>query len=441
MSSANVERDVIATLITNQEILNQISEKLKSKYLTVPYLRWVYKKLVRFEKKYGDLPKVSYFVREIAKDKKLSKEEKERYDRLVRRLYKRKLTKGSKAYALDEVERFAAKQEVMISIEKSLDRLEHDELEEAVGELTSTARIRTSEREYEISNWGTGWTERQNARKIWKKDPIAAGVIPFPWSGLNKLIHGIQPKEVGTIAATTNIGKSIALMICGKYAFVDGWKVLHIEIEDSKELIERRYDASILGVPSDALKTYSFTKSERRKINEKVQIIRGALGDNLIIAKCYPRKTSIVTIDRIMWTLKRQGWEPDFIVIDHADVMAPSEKQEQYRLDQSVIYWDLNTFADIKKKPILTATHIAKSYKGKQATAEALAEAYDKARILQLILTLNQLDDTSPQLALHIAKNRDGPKGATIPLLARFNMMRLVEAKFVSKAEEEDDDE
>jgi len=431
-----IERDVIISLLRDADKLSGISEKLKPEYLNVPHLRWIYRKLISFQRKYNDLPRISYFISELAKSKLLTPEEKSRYKNQIRQLYRKKISSATTDYALEEIERFASKQQMIIHIERSLDKLEAGELEEAVSELTATTRIRIAEKDYIIDNWGESWRERQRQRKLFKKNPELAGNIRFPWKTLNKLIHGIQPKEVATIAGITNVGKSIALMLCGRSAFIDGKKVLHIEIEDSLDLVERRYDSSILGVPSEALKAFDFTLPERKKLNTKVELIRSVMGDNLYLVKCYPRRTSIVTIDRILWDLERKGWKPDFLIIDHADVMAPSQKQEQYRLDQSVVYWDLNTLAQIRNLPILTATHVAKQFKGKRAVAEGLAEAYDKARILNIVLTLNQLEETSSNMILFVAKNRDGPKGAEIPLLARYNIMRLQEARFITKEEE-----
>ena len=65
--------------------------------------------------------------------------------------------------------------------------------------------------------------------------------------------------------------------------------------------------------------------------------------------------------------------------------------------------------------------------KGKKAAAEALAEAYDKARILDIVITVNQLDDESTDLIMLLAKNRDGKRNVEFLMTADYTEMSVLE--------------
>jgi hypothetical protein len=110
--------------------------------------------------------------------------------------------------------------------------------------------------------------------------------------------------------------------------------------------------------------------------------------------------------------------------------MVPSKKQyksDQFRLEQADVYWEIKGLAEYLNVPVLTATQVAKEYLRKKAFVEGLSEAYDKGRILNVVLTLNQLDIQSKDILLLVAKNRDGEKGQEIPLVSNFARMRLEE--------------
>jgi len=175
------------------------------------------------------------------------------------------------------------------------------------------------------------------------------------------------------------------------------------------------------------LKGYKFSKAERKALNNQVKEIKKLLGDRLRIVKMTARKANIYTIERALTQFDRDGFECEYLVVDYADIMAPSDKQEMYRLDQTQVYWDLKTIADARGIPVMSATQVSKEYDKKKAYAEGLAEAYDKARILDIILTLNQFDKNSSDLLLMVAKNRDGQAGQEISLVAEYSHMQLVE--------------
>jgi hypothetical protein len=205
--------------------------------------------------------------------------------------------------------------------------------------------------------------------------------------------------------------------------------VAHFVTENSLWQTEQRYDSALLGIDYDKLKYYNFTKKELREISDLVDQVREHRSDNLRIIKLQPRMSSIITVERVLYELELSNFIPDLIVLDSADHLISSSKFKEFRLDQAEVYWNLKTVADMHTLPLLTSTQVRQAEKGRVASSEALAEAYDKARILDIVLTLNQLAEDSLELVLKVAKNRDGKRGQEIHLVSEYGSMGLKEKR------------
>ena len=423
-----LEREVLVTLISDEDKLKEVLPILKPAHISSPHLRWTIKKLFRYHGTYNELPPRQFFLREVKKDKRLEDDDKERYTKLLRKLFKKKISKGFKQHTIDELKAFVDKRELAQIIEKGLDHLERDDVDRTISTLAAANKVKSYQTEFTLCDWLEDFNERQYDRKKRKDNPALSNFIRTPWNGLNTVIGGLQPGEAMAIASLTNVGKSIALMLCGKHAVINQDRVVHFTIENSLWQTNQRYDSSMLNVPYDKFKFFKFSKKELRELKEMIRQTKKLFGSNLITAKLIPRRASIVVIERVIEKLKvDKGFIPKLIIIDSADQMIPAMRQEQYRLDQSEVYWDIKAFADAHEMPVLTSTHVSKTWKGKKAAAEALAEAYDKARILDIVLTLNQLDDASPELLMLVAKNRDGKRNVEIPIITEYGNMVMRE--------------
>lgn len=432
MSKRIIERDVLAALLSDKEKIDKAQDIIKAEHFSSPYLRWAYEKLLSYYDKYREVPKVSYFKVEISKNKDLEEDEKSRWHKLIRDVYKKTIEEGASEYAIDELISFAKNQEVIKIVERGINHLDKGDWKEAVEALFTTVDIQTNDKEYEISNWLETWEERQETRQERKNNPLKNKRVTLPWPSVNRAIGGMGPGESITIASLTNVGKSISLIVCGKHAFIHGKKVCHVVIEDTKEMVEQRYDSAILSVKYNDLKLYNIEEDDLKKINNRIRRTRKEIGENLRIVKTKAKKTSIVTIHKALRSLELEGFKPDLLIIDYADIMIPTKlkyKSDQFRLEQADVYWEIKGLAEYLNIPVLTATQVAKEYVRKKAYVEGLSEAYDKGRILNVVLTLNQMDIQSRDILLIVAKNRDGEKGLEIPLESDFSKMRLIEKR------------
>ena len=109
--------------------------------------------------------------------------------------------------------------------------------------------------------------------------------------------------------------------------------------------------------------------------------------------------------------------------------MAASSIFKDYRLDRASIYWDFNDYCKIKRIPGLTTTQLKASTKGKRAGVEDLSEAYDKARILDIIYLASQTveEEKNNIVDFTLGKNRDGVSGIGVKLFKDLSKMRFLE--------------
>jgi len=427
MSKKILERDVLVALISDKEKIPKVQDIIKPEHFGAPHLKWAYRKLLSYHERYKASPIFSYYKIELAKNKDIDEEEKERWVRLLRQIYRKVLDESTQEYAIDELKNFARRQEMAKILDRSADRLEQHDVEDAINQLHAAINLKIGDQEYKITDWIDGWEERQETRKERKETPEANRYVRSPWMSLNKVIGGIGPGESCALASLTNIGKSIGLMYWGRRAVLDGKNVCHVVIEDTEEMLLQRYDSSILEIPYDDLKWYDMTPTQLEILNNRVERVRKLMKNKLKIVKTMARRTTVLTIEKALRDLELEGFIPDFLIIDHAGIMIPIKKQEMHRLDQAEVYWDLKSFAEARRLPLLTADQVAKEYMRRKAYAEGLSESYDKARILNIVLTLNQLDPQSKDLVLMVAKNRDGEKNQEIPLVSNFGNMQFLE--------------
>lgn len=428
MSKKLLERDVIAALLKDKEKVEAVKDVIKEEHFSAPHLKWTYGRLVDYVDKYDAIPRVSYFKIELGKNKHIEKDEKSRWYKSIRDIYRKTLDAGAKEYAIEEITSFAKNQEVAKILERGINHLDKGDWQEAIETLHATVDIQIKDKEFEIVNWLEGWEERQEARKERKINPEKNKRINLPWPTANRVIGGgIGPGESLTIASLTNVGKSIALVVCGRKSFIDGKKVVHVVIEDTKEMVLQRYDSSILSVKYDDLKHYEFDKKTLLWLEDRISRVRKEYGENLRVIKTKAKKTSVITIYKALNKLKAEGFIPDVLIIDYADIMIPVTKQEQYRLEQATVYWDIKSLAEDMNIPVITATQVGREWLKRKAFVEGLSEAYDKGRILNVVLTLNQFDLASKDILLIVAKNRDGEKGQEINLVSNFAKMQIIE--------------
>lgn len=253
---------------------------------------------------------------------------------------------------------------------------------------------------------------REEARKI----------IPTPWDDINKLLHtggvgGLGNGDLGIIAASAGGGKSWMLVALAAHAAQLGYNVLHYTLELGDTYVGKRYDACFTGIPISTL------KENRDKIEELTKDLEGD-----IIIKEYPAgRASITTIEAHIDQCINNGFKPDMVIVDYADLLRGSNgKDKRESLDD--IYTNLRGMAKVYEVPVWTASQANRSAsREKTIQGDRIAESYGKIMIADFAMSLSRKaeDKENGTGRIHIIKNRYGPDGLSYEALVDASIGRF----------------
>jgi len=422
------EADLLSAFIKDEKKFIKFSGRLKEKHFSNRILRWMYKVLADYYNKYRSLPSVDVFKEEIMKTS-FNEDLKKHYMVVVKKVFKRKI-KTNLRYLEDNVSEKIEKEEFLIAIDRSLKSIESGNLSIAKKELLKEAILSPESEGDKVVRIIKDWEMRQVARKELSKIPISKRFISTPYPVINSVTHGIQVSEGATVAGLTGNGKSLVAGEFGTNSLLEGLNVLHFTLENMAEQTAQRYDSRISEIEYDTIKLYKFKNKELEHFKKIFKALSSSMKNDVVVKETVKDETDITLVDRTVETLKYEGFNTEFLIIDSCDLMSSTRRYEQHRLERASIYWDFKFYLKAKRLPGLTTTQLkAVLKKDKKPTAEDLAESYDKARILDIVYILSQDEDQKKDNIVEfiVDKNRDGPKGASVLLYKDFSRMRFLE--------------
>ena len=240
--------------------------------------------------------------------------------------------------------------------------------------------------------------------------------VETPWEVINEIMDGgLGMGELGVFVAPAGIGKSMALVSIAAAAVERGMNVIYYTMELAEGYVGSRFDSYYTNIPSQDLKFH---------IDEVKESV-GKLKGNLII-KYYPTKTATVgTLTAHLEKCTMQGFKPDIVLVDYADLLRETNVNSNKRHDQALgsIYEDLSGLSGTYGFPIWTASQANRSALEEDIIgAEKIAESYSKVMIADFVVSLSRktTDKLSGTGRWHVIKNRFGPDGLTFP--SKMNM-------------------
>jgi len=428
MSLSTFEADLLSVFLKNRKKYIKFSTKIKEEHFRNEVLRWTYKVLSNYFSKFKDLPTIKVFQSELLKTS-FSSEKKKQYFIVIKKLFKRKV-KTSLKYMEKNVEEKIDQEEFLVAVDKSLREIEKGNISKAKKELL-TNLIMNTPNEGDTIRVLQDWESRQILREELSKIPAIKRFISTPYKVINVATQGIQVSEAATVAGVTGMGKSIVAGEFGVNSFLEGLNVLHFTLENLAEQTAQRYDSRLSEIEYDTIKLYEFDKSQLSHFRKVFKSLSSRMKNDVVIKETVKDETSIVMVDKVLELLKLEGFDTEFLIIDSCDLMSAVKNYDSHRLDRASIYWDFKFYLKAKRLPGLTTTQLKATSRFKLSTVEDLAEAYDKARILDIIYIMNQSEEQAKDniLTLALDKNRDGPGGVRVDLYRDYKKMRLLEIK------------
>ena len=454
------EETVLAKALKDVPYLKKASRILEAHHFGTKYHSWLWGVVKETWDKYRELASAKIVINRARRDF-ADEDDREPYIKLAKRLFKMK--PDDAGAALDALGDFVRMVVLQTAMEQAADDLEKSKIDDAYAVMRRPLEREVRTTQYTLERWIEGFDERQAARKHRKEHPEEYPTIPTGFPTIDRIMEGGMTKgEMGIIMATTGRGKSI---MTNNIAFTSVKKkhpCLVIGFEMPAAQIAQRQDARWLQIPYRKFKTYDFTPGELRAIERRLRKIRKRWANLLHIASMPIRTADMTAVKAILDDLwVEHKFRPEVLILDSADHLLPVGRSESHRLDQAAIYWSAKALAEEEGMVVWSTTQAGKEYAKQLATSEATSESYDKARIADVIISLNEpkrkarktivvdddddgaeFDDAAAAedgageiatrgrlLELFLAKYRDGQSQVTVPVDAQLERMYISEVE------------
>lgn len=314
----------------------------------------------------------------------------------------------------------------------------YDLMMERMGQLIKT----TWEPDDESSFFDT-YAERHTRRQ--DTDPSKLSVSTGIHTLDTVLNGGLSIGELGIWVAYAKSGKSTMLINHGVAATRLDWrKTAHFVFEGSRSQVEARYDACFTDELYSKVKRGEIDAAKYDMNQREYTALRGLLR----IRGCTDSwDYSVTDIWDSLQTWKREGWEPEVLIVDYGDLICGRDKNyPNEREKQKAAFRDLKSLAN-RGYALWTASQAQRPEKGADERphlihARDIADCYEKVRVADFLGSINMTVeekkgvwneplnrwDVFPRARLYAELYRDSAAHQVIDVVADFQKMTYRDA-------------
>ena len=405
----NFQEKLVHCMFYDRSFFDQMTDVFDIYFLELKYLRLFYSRLAEYRKTYEKHPSVDIMASVV-------KTELEEESEVVRKQVKDYFARIAVTELVEDVEYvkataldFCKKQKLKEAIMKSVGLLKTSSFDEIKEVIDGAMKLGLD------NNHGYDYLLDFEERFLLKsRNPMATG-----WKTIDDIIKGgLGRGELGVVIAPTGAGKSMALVHLGAEAVKAGKNVVYYTLELLDTMVAARFDSCITGV-----KLQDLTKF-KDLIYDDVKDLEGRL-----IVKEYPTKSANVNkLKQHLEKLRFAGFEPDLIIVDYGDLLAPISSYKEKRIELETIYEDLRGLAQEFECPLWTASQTNRSgLNAEVVTMESISEAFNKCFVADFIFTLSRTitDKSNNSGRIFVAKNRNGPDGIVYPIFMDTSNIKI----------------
>ncbi len=381
------EETILSKCLKDQNFLKKASPLLEAYHFGTPQHSWIWKTIKHIWDTFREKPNSKLIVMS-AKHDFAKPEDLKIHLQLIKKIVKKK--PDAALATLSELEMFVRAVNAQRVLEEAAKELEKDHINKAWEILNRASRQDVKPRDYRIVKWIEEFEERQRERKFNAEHPEAITRVPTGFKQLDNILGGgVEMGELGLVLGTTGKGKSILLCNLAYWGAASGYPTVYFTLEMSARQIAQRMDSRWTQYDYNKFKRFDFKPSELRRITKRTSYARKRFGDKLIIVETPVRKTNILDLERVLDDLQDDlGFSPKLIIVDSGDHMSSVKRFGDYRLEQADVYWNLAWLAD-QGYALWSSVQAGKEYAKQLAHAEAVSESYDKARIADIAISIN----------------------------------------------------
>lgn len=259
-----------------------------------------------------------------------------------------------------------------------------------------------------------------------------SGELIFVSSGFRNIDRDIGGPRLGQIWAyfgDTNVGKSQAAVAAGVENVIANHPTLHFSLEDLMDITLQRYDACFTQLTHTRLTHARLTPDEQRIVDGIYVLLQQRRSNILRVAKIEEGATVEHLYSEYRRVKARDSFHPQVILVDSPHNMDSTRRSKEYRLEQKFIYKELRAFAQQENVAVILYDQTNQQARGKKAAdTGAASESYDKARIVDGFITMNQnkFDLKDRIVRLFTAKMKDREKHKCYLARENFKMSRYI---------------
>jgi archaellum biogenesis ATPase FlaH len=241
--------------------------------------------------------------------------------------------------------------------------------------------------------------------------------IPTGFPTLDKVTRGgLGTGELGVIVGLAKGGKSTLLVNIGAAAMIHGKSVLHVSLENSKDLTEEKYDSRFTGL----------TPAEILNDPGSLESLVSHLGPLRVLYR--PMKT----LDCSGLLGLTQLYKPDILLVDYAARMRAASHRTELRFELAEIFEGLRKIAGVCGIPVWTAHQANRpnpEFPSDQIGMERISECFEVAGVVDLAISVNQSDqeEIEDMGRIFVMANRIGEGGSTIQIQLQRGICRAHE--------------
>jgi replicative DNA helicase len=276
----------------------------------------------------------------------------------------------------------------------------------------------------DITNLGINYNKSESERLEWHTSAVNDRPVPTGIEHLDMVLGGgLGRGMLGVVFAPAKRGKSVLLTNFMAGAGFSGHNALYVSCEMNRKLVAARLDIRLAGPHAD----YRKTDPEKfaMVMNDRVRkFIRG----DIRINNYATRALTPSGLRSYLHLLRADGFIPDVLLVDYADIMKGERRLGEARHEQAGIYEDLRGIAGEFDVACWTASQSNRaSFKKERLEAEDSSESIEKVQIMDWGLFYSQtIEEKAAGRSRLITMGRTESDGGTIELddIRRRMLMR-----------------
>lgn len=398
---------------------------LQGKHFSNIHNRILVTTAIEFFQKYKSVPSSAALAFELKRqiqNKRIRKESVPDLREHIKKVYTYDIS-GSDFY-IEKVSEFSRECAVIAALRESISLAEKGEYNTIVDLMSKAVRVGGGQYTDRV-NYIKGIKERTNARMERHEGILPPIGISTGYKVIDAALKhkGYGRKELFIWMGFLKSGKSMALIDAAKIISMQGYNVLFVSLENSLELIQDRLDSTVCGIPINDLEK-SYAEVQQRVLD---------CSDNFGELELYSFPSGQFCPNQLMGIIedhKAHGVCFDAIIIDYLDLMRSNVVTGDFIRDSKSVWVDSRAIAQMTDSAMISATQTNREGgKANVAGAEHSAEDINKARIADLVLSINSNEQEKREgiARIHWAASRNQQQGITLRVQQNLEMARFID--------------